>query len=195
MEQESKKPVYVILIALFVLALVPIYILVFKGKQGSQSNVAGQLSLTGEGLLDAIGGKAGGEYSDGICKISFQCPKDWLKSDVILPLSQKPLSQVTFNEPAKGNSAPKNSILSFICYDAKKYSFDQFIGQSPAVQGQTETITAGNIKWQRLGNFIYTVKNDKLYILQMFFTKYDLKPEVGYEETFLNIIKSVRFLK
>lgn len=135
-----------------------------------------------------------GKYSDEICKISFKYPKDWTKSNLILPLPQKPLSEATFNEPAKGSLPPKNSILSFICYDAKKYSFDQFVGQNSLSQGQAEVLNAGSVRWQRADNFVYATKGDKLLIFEMFFTKYDLKPEPGYENIFIDIIKSVQFL-
>lgn len=132
------------------------------------------------------------KYTDKTCGISFDYPKKWAMSDTRLPLSQKPLSEAVFNESGGINSKPKNSILSFICYDAKKYSFDQFIVKNSLKQDQAKAIIADSIKWQRVGNFAYTVKNDKLVIFQMFFTKYDLKPEVGYEEMFLDVLKSVQ---
>jgi len=132
------------------------------------------------------------EYYDDICDVGFNYPKAWTKSNIILPLPQKPLFQITFDEPAQKNKTLKNSIFSFICYDATKYSFDQFIKESPFV-GQIETIDIGEVKWRRVGNFVYTIQNNKLIIFEMFFTKYDLKPEAGYEDIFLNIIQSAQF--
>ena len=155
--------------------------------------LAGLLILVILGLVLVLTGqKELKEYSDDICKVKFNYPRNWLKSDITLPLPQEPLSQVTFDEPAQKDSPPKNSILSYICYDAKNYSFSQFIEQSP-FGSQTEIINLEETKWQRVGNFIYTTQNNKLIILEMFFTKYDLKPEPGYEETFLNILKTVQF--
>ncbi len=137
-------------------------------------------------VLVLAGQKESKEYSDDICKVKFNYPKNWTKSDTILPLPQEPLSQATFDEPGK------NSIFSYICYDANWYSFNQFLEQNP-FGGQAESINAGEAKWQRVGNFIYTTQNNKLIIFEMFFTKYDLKPEPGYEETFLNILKTAQF--
>jgi hypothetical protein len=132
------------------------------------------------------GNNASGKYTDKTCSVSFDYPKSWLISNTKLPLSQTPLAEVVFNE-ADG----KNSIMSFICFDAKTYSFDQFIADSPFGQNQTETMTIGDLKWQREGSFTHTVKNNKLLIFQMFFTKYDLKPKDGYEQILLDILKSV----
>jgi len=156
-----KKLVYIILAGLLILVL----ILVFsKGKEGGV-----------------------GEYYDDICQVKFGHPESWTKSDLVLPLPQKPLSEATFDEPGK------KSIFSYICYDARYYSFGQFIQYSAVGSSGIEEINAEGIKWQRVGNFIYTTQNNKLIILEMFFTKYDLKPEPGYEETFLNILKTVQF--
>lgn len=140
-------------------------------------------------ILVLSGGKEGGvgEYYDDICQVKFGYPKSWTKSNIILPLPQKPLSEATFNEPGK------NSIFSYICYDAKNYSFNQFLAYNQFGSGGVENIAAAGVKWQRVGNFIYTTQNNKLIIFQMFFTKYDLKPEPGYEDTFLKIIQSVQF--
>lgn len=183
-EKPDNTYFYVILVVFLVFVLIGVFALVSGKKQSSQF---------GKNIFDTTKSGSAGEYSDEICKISFKYPKDWTKSNLILPLPQKPLSQATFNEPAKGSLPPKNSILSFICYDAKKYSFDQFMSQSPLSQGQTEVLNVGSTRWQRAGNFIYTTKGDKLLIFEMFFTKYDLKPESGYEKAFLDIVKSIRF--
>ncbi|MGI6278297.1 MAG: hypothetical protein ACOYJ8_00550 [Patescibacteria group bacterium] len=134
-----------------------------------------------------------GQYQDNVCQFSFVYPDFWEISEIKLPLPQEPLSQVVFDQPSKNGQPVKKSILSFVCYDASQYSFDQFLAQG-IKSSETETITVGNQKWSRMGNFAYTVRGDKLVILQMFFTKYDIKPEPGYEETFLEIINSVKFL-
>jgi len=168
---KRKKIIYLILAALLVLVL----ILVFsKGKEGGEET----------GIIDH---KIIGEYSDSICKIKFGYPKSWTKSNLVLPLPQEPLSQATFDELGK------NSIFSYICYDAQNYSFSQFLTYNSFSSGGIENIDTGGVKWQRVGNFIFTTQNDKLIIFEMFFTKYDLKPGQGYEETFLNILKTVQF--
>ncbi len=169
--------------------LFPIVLLLIKQPAKEREDVNALLS---DGLDSSQKFASKGKYADKVCSISFDYPQNWQVSDVKLTLPQPPLSQTTFNEPAKGNSPPKSSIFSFLCYDARQYSFDQFIAQNAFGQKQGETISAGNIKWQRRGNFVYAVKNEKLYIFQMFFTKYDLKPESGYEGIFLDIIRSVR---
>jgi len=191
MEGKFKKSTNIIgVIIIIVILVVSIVLLTMQGGKGKDTNnLLNKLSLDGDFSLSTTDGK----YQDKVCGISFNYPKNWLKSDIKLPLPQMPLSQVTFNEPIKGSLPPKNSILSFICYNAKKYSFDQFIGQNPLSQGQTEVLNVGSTRWKRVGNFIYTTRGDKLLIFEMFFTKYDLKPEAGYEETFLNILKSVQF--
>ncbi len=168
---NRRKFIYLILAGLLVLGL----ILVFsRGKKNGEET----------GTIDH---KIGGEYSDNVCKVKFGYPKSWIKSGLVLPLPQEPLSQATFDEPGK------NSIFSYICYDARYYSFGQFMQSNPFGSGGIEEVNVEGIKWQRVGNFIYTTQNNKLIIFEMFFTKYDLKPEQGYEETFLNIIKSVQF--
>jgi len=166
----KKKFIYLALAGLLVL----IVILVLANRKAEQ----------GEG--GEASHKLAKQYSDSVCQVKFQYPESWTKSGLILPLSQKPLSEATFDEPGK------KSIFSYICYDATKYSFDQFIKES-SFAGQIESINVGEVRWQRVGNFLYTVQNNKLIIFEMFFTKYDLKPEPGYEETFLNIIQSVQF--
>lgn len=219
MENEPNKFAYLVLGAFLILIIAaPLFIFVLRNKQTSQFDIGNVITeLFGDNensldtsehelqeqqvehpdkeyQLDVIQNGAGEQYVDKICQIRFKYPENWKTTGTVLPLPQKPLSQVVFNEPAKPGSAAKNSILSFICYDAKKYSFDQFIGQSSLFQGQTEVITIGSIKWQRLGNFIYTVKNDKLYIFQMFFTKYDIHPDPHYEQIFLQILQAVQFV-
>jgi len=150
--------------------------------------LAGLLILVILGLVLVLTGqKESKEYSDDICKVKFGYPKSWTKSGLVLPLPQEPLSQATFDE------LEKKSIFSYICYDAKNYSFSQFLTYNQFGSGGVENIDAGGVKWQRVGNFIYTTQNNKLIIFEMFFTKYDLKPEPGYEETFLNILKTVQF--
>ncbi|MDP3995780.1 MAG: hypothetical protein Q8P74_00835 [bacterium] len=167
----KKKTIYIILVGLLILIL----ILVFgRGKEGGEE----------EEIIDH---KIVGEYSDNVCKVKFGYPKSWTKSSLVLPLPQEPLSQATFDEPGK------NSIFFYICYNARSYSFSQFLKINPFSSGGIEELNVGGIKWQRVGNFIYTTQNNKLIIFEMFFTKYDLKPEPEYEETFLNIIKSVQF--
>ncbi len=130
-------------------------------------------------------------HQDQICNISFDYPAYWQKSNLKLPLPQEPLSQVTFNEPATQNGKPKNSIFSYICYDAQKYSFEELMEQSPL--SKEEIVDVGSVEWKRNGNFVYIAKKDKLLIFQMFFTKNDIKPQKGYEDIYLQIIGSVSF--
>lgn len=168
---KKKKIIYFALAGLLILIL----ILVFSGgeKGGKETEV--------------IDHKITEEYSDYVCGVKFGYPKSWTKSELLLPLPQEPLSQATFDEPGK------NSIFSYICYDARSYTFSQFLTYNPFSSGGIENIDVGGVKWQRVGNFIYTTQNNKLVILEMFFTKYDLKPNQEYEDTFLNIVKSVQF--
>lgn len=74
----------------------------------------------------------------------------------------------------------------------KKYTFEQFIAKDTIKSGQTGSMAVGDVTFQRSGNFVYATKNNKLYIFQMFFTKYDLTPQSGYEEIYMNIIKSIK---
>lgn len=131
-----------------------------------------------------------GEYRDEVCRIAFKYPQNWLKAERVVSLPQKPLAVAVFDEPSQGKKAAKNSLFSYFCFDARKYSFEQFIGQTFL---KPETFSTAQANWQRIGNFIFTTKNDKLIIFQMFFTRYDLKPEVGYEDAFLNLVESTNF--
>jgi len=198
MESMKKKSSenWFIVVGVIIIVILFFVIIIFLIKQSKNNTKSDSFSLTNLSLdgdmLSKQKSGVSGKYKDNVCDVSFNYPKNWVKSDVGLSLSPDPLSYAVFNEPAKGNSSPKNSIFSFVCYDAKKYSFDQFVAQNTFSQEQAETISVGSKKWQRLGNFIYIMSDDKLYIFQMFFTKYDLRPESGYEEIFLDIIKSVK---
>lgn len=198
MRGKSEKTIFVITGIIIIILVVGVVLLARQGKQmGGEDSVDQSTPASSEENL--LSGQNQGlslsseKYLDEICKISFSYPKNWIKSDLKLPLPQEPLSQVTFNEPQSGDKLPKNSIFSFICYDGQKYSFDQFLEQNPFSQGQTESLETGGVKWQRVGNFFHATKDDKLFIFEMFFTKYDLKPEAGYEETFLEIMRTIRF--
>jgi len=193
MKKKSNKDHFVAIGVLIIIVLLfVIFILIKKSKDNTKNNNFSSTNLSlSDNIISGQKSVIDGKYKDKTCNVSFDYPKNWVVSNVEPSFSQKPLSVVVFNEPAKGNLPPKNSIFSFVCYDAKKYSFDQFVAQSPLSQEQVETMSVGSIKWQRLGNFIYTTSDDNLYIFQMFFTKYDLRPESGYEEIFLDIVKSV----
>lgn len=174
----------VILILILILTAVKSF-----GKQDRYSVEYGydpSLSLT-EGARIAIPGR----YQDEACGISFAYPRHWTPSEDPLPLPQEPLSQAVFDEPPADDRPLTSAIFSFICYDATRYSFDQFLGQSPFERD--EMMTIGNVEWKRRCNFLYTVQDGKLLILHMSFAKHDLKPRSGYEETFLGITESVRF--
>lgn len=132
-----------------------------------------------------------GKYQDTTCHVSFDVPKNWAKSDLQLPLIPPPVSQVTFDEPGSGTTAPKKSIFSFICYDGTKYSQERFLSDLGATQNSGETLTVGTDSWNRQGNYFYTTKNGKLLVLQMFFTKYDFQPSSAYETIFQQILNSV----
>jgi hypothetical protein len=108
-----------------------------------------------------------------------------------LPLPQKPLSQIIFDEPASGNNKAKNSIFSYVCYDSSKYSFDQFV-EGDDLSQKKESVSIGQNNWTRIGTFMSTVINGKLIILQMFFTKYDMNPQNQYEGAFLKIAQSFK---
>lgn len=174
-----------VIITILVLAII---ILVASKSSGKKAEENQQLSLGSNIKGQQV--NTSGKFKDKKCKVSFSYPSYWKKSDIKLPLPQKPLSQVTFDEPATEDGKPKNSIFSFICYDSQEYSFKEFMGQNPF--SKEETMSVGSLKWKRNGNFVYTIKNNRLIIFQMFFTKNDIKPISGYEELYLKIIKSVQ---
>jgi uncharacterized protein YneF (UPF0154 family) len=189
MKEESDDNRFVLVgISIIVFLLLGIFVLIRRPKNNTQDNtfLSTNLSLNNSKNSESDNNSSG-KYTDKACSTSFDYPKNWIISNTKLPLSQKPLTEAVFNE-----NGGKNSIMFFICFDAKKYSFDQFMANNPFNQNQTEMMTIGNLKWQRVGNFAHTVKNDKLIIIQMFFTKYDLKPKDDYEQIFLDILKSVR---
>lgn len=120
---------------------------------------------------------------DKVCNVTFAVPTGWSQSVSKLPLPQAPLSQIVFDENNK------KSIFSYICYDSK-YSFDQFIGDNTDLKG--EPFKVGVIDFTRVGNFVYFTKQNKLIILQMFFTKNDINPVAGYEEKLQAILASIK---
>ena len=134
---------------------------------------------------------SGGKYQDSTCRVSFDVPKNWVKSDLRLPLIPPPVSQVTFDEPGSGAAPLKKSIFSFICYDSTQYSQERFLSDLGATQNSGETVTVGADSWNRQGNYFYTTKNGKLLVLQMFFTKYDFQPNSAYENIFQQILNSI----
>jgi len=193
MKEKSDEGQFIAIgILIITVLLFVIFILIKLSKNNTKNDSFVSINLPlDDNIISEKKNDIDGKYKDKTCNVSFDYPKSWVISNTKLPLSQEPLSEAVFDEPSGGNPKSKSSILSFICYDAKKYSFDQLMTQNPLNQGQAELITA-NIKWQRVGTFAYAVKNERLLIFQMFFTKYDLKPKTGYEEIFLDILKSVR---
>lgn len=191
-KQKKDKDSQFILVGVIVIAVLIFAIIVIIVSAGSPN---GEKSKNNQqlSLEDNIKGQqvnTSGKFKDETCDVSFSYPNYWRKSDIKLPLPQEPLSQVTFDEPASQDSGPKNSIFSFICYDAQEYSVEEFIGQNPF--SPEEAMNVGSLKWKRNGNFVYLVKNGKLLIFQMFFTKNDIKPITGYEDLYVNIIKSAQ---
>jgi len=129
------------------------------------------------------------EYSDPVCQVNFIYPGNWQASQTAVPLPGKPLHAVTFGGQAKVPYASQPAVLSYICLDAKQYSFEQLVGNSN-LKSQVEAI--GNHQWQRFGSFAATIIEDKLIVLYMPYTRYDLKPRAGYEDVFLTILQSVK---
>ncbi|OQA83234.1 MAG: hypothetical protein BWY29_00448 [Microgenomates group bacterium ADurb.Bin238] len=137
------------------------------------------------------GGLGSNRYVSSECGVEFEYPKNWVRSDIKLSLSQEPLAQVVFDEMV-GGVVEKRSLFSLFCYDASKYSFEQFFGGDVIGKEMRGAVTTESLKWERVGNFAYTIKGDRLLIVQMFFTKFDLKPQNGYEQTFMSILNSMR---
>jgi len=139
----------------------------------------------------AGGGLGPNRYVSSECGVEFEYPKNWVRSDIRLSLPQEPLGQMVFDEMA-GEVVDKRSLFSLFCYDASLYSFEQFFGGGVIGKEMMGTVTTESLKWERVGNFAYTIKGDKLLIVQMFFTRFDLKPQNGYEQTFMSILNSMR---
>jgi len=137
------------------------------------------------------GGLGSNRYVSSECGVEFEYPRNWVRSDIRLSLPQEPLAWVVFDEMV-GEIVEKRSLFSLFCYDASKYSFEQFFGGDAIGREMGGGVTTESLKWERVGNFAYTIKEDKLLIAQMFFTKFDLKPQNGYEQTFMNILSSMR---
>jgi len=187
--KESSYQSYFVLGSILIIALFFVAVVIFFSEHKSDSDsIKTQNPLS----LGNVQNNQANTYKDPVCGISFNYPAPWKQSTAKLPLPQPPLSQIIFDEPAIKGSQARNSLFSFICYDGTKYSFDQFIIDSGS-DFKKEILTVGGLSWTRAGNYIYTTQNNKLYILQMFFTKYDMRPEIKYENTFMDILKSVRF--
>lgn len=139
----------------------------------------------------AGGGLGPNRYVSSECGVEFEYPKNWVRSDIRLSLPQEPLVRVVFDE-MMGGVVEKRSLFSLFCYDASLYSFEQFFGGEVIGKEMMGTVTTESLKWERVGNFAYTIKGDKLLIVQMFFTRFDLKPQNGYEQTFMSILNSMR---
>ncbi|MDP2586026.1 MAG: hypothetical protein Q8P29_04060 [Candidatus Levybacteria bacterium] len=197
MEKEQGFSLKFMLVGVFIVILLVVGgIIVFSNQDQSANtqNNTGQLqpgdtSLGNNNLNNSQVNIGNGNYRDTVCNFSFNYPSNWKKSSSNLPLPQKPLSQIIFDEPASGNNNVKNSIFSYVCYDSSKYSFDQFV-EGDDLSQKKESVSIGKNNWTRIGTFMSTVTNGKLIILQMFFTKYDMSPQNQYEDAFLNIAKS-----
>lgn len=129
------------------------------------------------------------EYRDPTCHVRFTYPANWPLSQTAIPLPGTPLHTVTFDGPVKPPRVGQSAILSYLCLDAKLYSFEQLLAGSSNFKPQVEVV--GGKQWQRLGSFAATTLDDKLLVFYMPFTKYDLKPRPSYEEVFLTFLQSV----
>ena len=176
----NKKLLIIAGLAIGFIFIVILLIASTSNKQGKENQTGKEITFVAQN----------GQYQDKICNLTFPYPNHWVISEIELPLAKEALSQAVFNQPAGNNQPTKNSILSYFCYSAQEYTAQQLLGE--IFSGTTEQITFNNYEWHRNGNFIYTTINDKLIIFQMFFTKYDIKPKPGYEETFLEIIENVK---
>ncbi|MDP3988134.1 MAG: hypothetical protein Q8P80_03240 [Candidatus Levybacteria bacterium] len=198
MTEEQGSSQKFIIVGIFLFVLLSIGVIIVLGGQNQNTNTqntASQLQLGNTNLDNNLSNSQGnignGSYHDAVCNFSFNYPSNWKKSNFNLPLPQKPLSQIIFDEPSSNGSDAKNSVFSYICYDSSKYSFDQFV-EGDDLSQKKENVSIGQDNWTRIGTFMSTVKNGKLIILQMFFTKYDMNPQNQYENIFLNIAKSFR---
>jgi len=183
MKNQSNLLLFGGTIAVTFLIILAIIFLAKKGNNSPGNNVSSQLGKAEPG---------NGIYQDNACNVRFAYPAHWKLSNIKLPLPQNSISQVVMDEPGTLNAPAKNSIFSYICYDGTKYSFDQFF-TGDGINSNKETFAVGQVTWTRNGNYIYANHKGKLLIFQMFFTKYDMKPETRYEEIFMNILKSCNF--
>lgn len=188
MKESSYQNYFVLGLVLIVVLFFAAAIIFFSEQKNNKESIKTQGPLS----LGNVQNSSGNTYKDPVCGMSFNYPSIWKQSRAKLPLPQIPLSQIVFDEPAIKGSQARNSLFSFICYDGAKYSFDQFMADGGS-DLKKESLNVGGLSWIRAGNYIYTTQNNKLYILQMFFTKYDMRPETQYENTFMDILKSVRF--
>ncbi|MBP8961210.1 hypothetical protein KBG31_03240 [Patescibacteria group bacterium] len=128
-------------------------------------------------------------YSDEICEVSFMYPENWEESKFEMPLSIEPASYLTLNTPQNP------ALFSYICIEGEKPSFEQLIGVESSGQELKKQRIGGNT-WVRWGPFAYLEKGDKLFILRMYGTKYDISTEQNgtqdseYENIFLAILDS-----
>jgi len=197
MEKEQGFSLKFMLIGAFIFILLVVGGIIILGSQNQSPNTQSnsdqlQFGNTGLGNNNPNNSQVNvgnGSYRDATCNFSFNYPSNWKKSSSSLPLPQKPLSQIIFDEPASGNNKANNSIFSYICYDSSKYSFDQFV-EGDDLSLKKENVSIGQSNWTRIGTYMSTVINGKLIILQMFFTKYDMNPQNQYEDTFLKIAQS-----
>ncbi|MCL4384104.1 hypothetical protein M1116_01495 [Patescibacteria group bacterium] len=184
MENTTSDQKFILIGVGIIFSLVFIIILVFASKKDQSSSPQANTYLQ----LDAASAKPvsvakGRAFQDDVCNVAFGMPSNWVQITRKLPLPQVPLSQAVFDDGSK------KSIFSYICYN-DKYTFNQFIGDSTDLR--SEPFKVGSLEFNRAGNFVYFNKNNKLIILQMFFTKNDINPQPGYEDILQAILTSVK---
>ena len=123
-------------------------------------------------------------FEDSVCKASFLYPESWEQSLLNTPLFTEPASQVTFDAPQN------SSVFTYVCLKGVKPTFDQLMGTDTTQNAKKQRIS-GNT-WVRWGPFAYLEKGDRLFIVQMFATKYDINPNPEYENLFQSILHSMK---
>ncbi len=185
MDKTATDQKFIAIGILIVFGLILLIILIVASRKDTKETTPTaymQLDNTNTSLKkeNSVGVKI---FQDKVCNISFSIPAGWSQSATKLPLPQAPLAQIVFDENSK------KSIFSYICY-SDKYTFSQFIGDSTNLSA--EPLKIGGIDFNRVGNFVYFNKGNKLIVLQMFFTKNDINPIAGYEEKLQVIMASIK---
>ena len=133
-----------------------------------------------------------GKLQSNACGVTARVPKSWRESGRSVPFAGTPLDAAVMDEPYRQT---RRTVFWFACFDAQKYELVDLIGKdigTAALEAAQEE-NVGGVTFRRTRDFWYATQNGKHLLLNVNFAQYDSQPEAGYEDTMMNIVRSISF--
>jgi len=158
-------------------------------NQSSSAVKSNNQAATANNYQPTIAGD--GKLQSNTCGVTMSVPSAWNESGRSVPFSGTPLDAVIMDEPYRQT---RRTVFWFACFDASRYELVDLIGKDMGTVAlkavQEENI--GGITFYRTRDFWYATQNGKHLLLNVNFARYDTEPEAGYEDTMMNILRSIR---